>query len=286
MPTLTELNLYPIKSCAGISLRAATLTPAGLMSEQIYDREWMVIDADGQAMTQREYPKMALIVPRIKGDTLELRAPGMLRLEIPLGLPHPDDEKIIRVQVWDDIVDAYDCDDVTALWFSNALGQPCRLVRAHPDTKRLANPEWTDGAEAPTMFADAFPMLVIGSGSLDDLNQKLLAHGRAALGMDRFRPNLVFGDLPAFEEEFAVTYSIGNATLKPAKPCVRCPIPSVDQATGEFGPDPMEILSSYRANPKVDGRITFGMNTLLLEGAGQVIRVGQEVGVELAFQES
>src|SRR4051795_789549 len=83
MPILTELNLYPIKSCAGIALREATLTAAGLMSEHIYDREWMVVDAQGEFMTQRDYPKMALIAPRIKSETLELRAPGMLRLEIP-----------------------------------------------------------------------------------------------------------------------------------------------------------------------------------------------------------
>lgn len=283
MPTLTELNLYPIKSCAGISLREATLAATGLMSEHIYDREWMLIDANGLAMTQREYPKMALIVPRIKGETLELRAPGMLRLEIPLGLPHPDDEKIIKVQVWDDNVDAYDCDDVTALWFSNALDTPCRLVRSHPGAKRLASMKWTDGMEAPTMFADSFPLLVIGVESLNDLNRKLVAQGRDALPMNRFRPNLVFGDLPAFEEDFAASYKIGDATLRPSKPSVRCPIPSIDQATGQIGPDPLDILSTYRANPKMDGRITFGMNVMLLRGEGQVIRVGQEVGVDLAF---
>ena len=84
MPTLTELNLYPIKSCAGIALREATLTAAGLMSEHIYDREWMVVDANGVFMTQREHPKMALITPRIKAETLELRAPGMSLNRLPL----------------------------------------------------------------------------------------------------------------------------------------------------------------------------------------------------------
>ena len=95
MAILTELNLYPIKSCAGIALREAILTAAGLMSEHIYDREWMVVDTQGEFITQRNHPKLALITPRIKADTLELRAPGMLRLEIPLGLPHPDDAKKI-----------------------------------------------------------------------------------------------------------------------------------------------------------------------------------------------
>ena len=126
-------------------------------------------------------------------------------------------------------------------------------------------------------------MLVIGIGSLNDLNEKLLAQGRSALPMNRFRPNLVFSDIPPFEEDFANEYKIGDASLKPVKPSPRCPIPSIDQASGEFGPDPLDILQTYRTNPKLDGRITFGMNTILLSGEGQVIRVGQNVEVELDF---
>ncbi len=257
MAILTELNLYPIKSCAGISLREATLTPAGLMSQHIYDREWMIVDENWMALTQREFPKMALIEPRIKADTLELRSPGMLRFEVPLDLPDPEDEKVVRVKVWDDEVDAYDCDETTALWFSNALGTSCRLVRFHPNAQRLANKEWTKELEAPTLFSDGFPMLVIGTGSLDDLNEKLVAHGRDALPMNRFRPNLVFSDMPAFEEDFATLYTIGYVCLKPVKPSPRCPMPSIDQASGEFGPDPLDILQTYRTNPKLDDRITY-----------------------------
>jgi uncharacterized protein YcbX len=159
MPILTELNLYPIKSCAGISLREATLTTAGLMSEHIYDREWMVVDMEGNFMTQRQHPKMALITPRIKAETLELRAPGMLRLEISLGLPDPDDASTLEVQVWDDTVTALDCGETTAAWFSGFLGVPCRLVRFHTDTQRLANAHWTGGVEAPLLFADGYPVL-------------------------------------------------------------------------------------------------------------------------------
>ena len=107
MPTLTALTLYPIKSCAGIPLREAVVTRAGLMSAHIYDREWMVVDADGNFLTQREHPKLATIVPKIKLDTLALRAPGMLGLEIPLGLPHPDDERLITVKVWEDSVQCF-----------------------------------------------------------------------------------------------------------------------------------------------------------------------------------
>lgn len=283
MPILTELNLYPIKSCAAISLREATVTAAGLMSEHIYDREWMVVDAQGHFMTQRDFPRMALITPRIKADTLELRAPGMLRLEVPLGLPDPEDEKTLTVKVWDDEVQAYDCDEVTATWFSKFLGVPCRLVRFHADAKRLASTKWTEGIEAPTLFSDGYPMLLISQASLDDLNDKLRTQGRAALPMNRFRPNIVIGGMGAFEEDYATSINIGNAVIKPVKPCPRCPMPSIDQSTGEFGPDPLDILQTYRANPKVDDAITFGMNTILLKGEGQLLRVGQEVDLTLAF---
>ncbi len=283
MATLSELTLYPIKSCAGISLRAATLTSYGLMTEQIYDREWMVVDAAGQFLSQREHPKMALIVPRLKADTLELRAPGMLRLEIPLGLPDPESAPTLEVTVFDHQLKAYDCDKLTAAWFSSYLGVPCRLVRFHPDARRLANPKWTGEVEAPTLFSDGYPVLVIGAESLRDLNGKLVAAGRAALPMNRFRPNIVVDGIEAFEEDYVETFQLGDAVLKPVKPCPRCPMPSIDQERGEFGPDPLDILQAYRSKPEVDGAVCFGMNNILLAGDGQRVQVGQQVAVTLAF---
>ncbi|MES2129223.1 MAG: MOSC N-terminal beta barrel domain-containing protein [Pseudomonadota bacterium] len=283
MAVLSELNIYPIKSCAGLSVQEATLTLAGLSVDAVYDREWMVVDEAGCCVTQREFPRMALIVPRLKADTLELRAPGMLRLEIPLGLPDPDAERTREVTVWDDTVLAYDCDDTTATWFSEAVGTKCRLVRFHANGKRLASAKWTGGVEAPTMFSDGYPLLVIGSASLADLNDKLQAQGRDALPMNRFRPNLVLSDCDAFEEDFAETMQVGEATLKPVKPCPRCPMPSVDQATGQFGPDPLDILRTYRTRPSMDDAICFGMNVIVLSGDGQRLHVGQNVDVTLAF---
>ena len=283
MAVLSELILYPIKSCAGLSVQEATLTLAGLSVDAVYDREWMVVDAAGHCVTQRELPRMALIVPRLKADTLELRAPGMLRLEIPLGLPDPEDERTREVTVWDDTVLAYDCDDTTATWISEAVGTPCRLVRFHANGKRLASAKWTGGVEAPTMFSDGYPLLVIGSASLADLNDKLQAQGRDALPMNRFRPNLVLSGCDAFEEDFAETMQVGEAILKPVKPCPRCPMPSIDQATGQFGPDPLDILRSYRTRPSMDDAICFGMNVIVLAGDGQRLHVGQDVDVALAF---
>jgi len=283
MPIVSEINLYPIKSCAGISLREATLTRAGLMTESIYDREWMLVDAAGNFMTQRDHPRMALITPRLKADTMELCAPAMRRLEIELGLPDPEHAPVLTVQIWDDSVKAYDCDEVTATWFSKAIGVPCRLVRAHPDAQRLASDKWTRGVAAPTLFADAFPVLVAGTASLSDLNEKLLAAGRAALPMNRFRPNLVIGGIGAFEEDYAESFQLGGTLLKPVKPCARCAIPSVDQASGMPGPDPLDILQTYRAKPELDGAICFGINSIVIEGGAERVYVGQEIALALAF---
>jgi uncharacterized protein YcbX len=283
MAILSELILYPVKSCGGISVREATLTNAGLSVDAVYDREWMVVTEDGQFLTQREYPRMALISPRIKTETLELRAPGMLRLEIPLGLPDPEHEKTIEVKLWDDTWLAYDCDDTTAAWFSAAVGVACRLVRFHPSVTRVASTKWTGGIEAPTLFSDGYPVLVIGSASLADLNEKLAAAGREAIPMNRFRPNLVIDGIDAFEEDYADQFALGEARLKPVKPCPRCPIPAVDQATGVPGPDPLDILAGYRAKPALDGAICFGMNCIVTEGDGQRLYVGQAVTMTLAF---
>ena len=283
MAILSELNLYPIKSCAGIALKEATLTRAGLMSEQIYDREWMVVAPDGVALTQRDHPRMSLIVPKLKSETMELRAPGMLRLEIPLGLPDPDAAPSLQVQVWDDTVLAYDCDETTATWFSAFLGTPCRLVRFHANAKRSTSGKWTNGELHPTLFSDGYPILVIGTGSLEDLNEKLGKAGRGHLPMNRFRPNIVVGGLDPFEEDYTDTFAIGEALLKPVKPCARCPMPSVDQNTGELGPDPLDILQGYRAKEEVEGGICFGMNVVVVQGEGQQLKVGQEIGVTLAF---
>jgi uncharacterized protein YcbX len=282
MAILSEILLYPIKSCAGIALRTATLTRAGLMTGKIYDREWMLVDADGNFLTQRTHPRMALIVPRLKADTLEVRAPGMLRLEIALDLPDPQ-APTRTVRVWDEQVKAYDCDELSATWFSNALGVACRLVRFHPDVQRLANPQWTAGVDAPTLFSDGYPLLVLGGASLADLNQKLVAADRAALPVNRFRPNLVIDGIDAYDEDYAESFRFGATVLKPVKPCPRCPIPSVDQASGVAGPDPLDILRTYRAKPELDGAVCFGMNCIVTEGGDAPLWVGQEIGFTLAF---
>ena len=281
MPTLTQLLLYPIKSCAGMAVPAATLLESGLAAQGVHDREWMLVTPDGQFLTQREYPRMALVQPRPEGDVLRVGMPGQPDLALPLAWL--DNEQARQVRVWDDLVDAADCGDAAAAWFSAALATSCRLVRFRRGVVRPTSVKWTGGVASQTRFADGYPLLLIGGASLEDLNTRLHAAGRAPLPMDRFRPNLVVDGLEAFEEDYLEALHDYELAIRPVKPCGRCPIPSVDQATGIPGPDPLDILQTYRANARMEGAICIGMNCIVVRGAGSELRVGQVLDAELAF---
>jgi uncharacterized protein YcbX len=206
-------------------------------------------------------------------------------LLLPLAREAVPETLLRTVQIWDDTVRAVDAGDVAADWFAQAIGvrQPVRLVRFHHDVVRPTSVKWTGGMPSQTRFADGYPLLLIGQSSLDDLNGRLRAAGRSTLPMDRFRPNLVVDGLEAFEEDYLASLSTGSAEIRPVKPCARCPIPSIDQATGIPGPDPLDILQTYRANPRMDGAVCMGMNCIVSAGAGSLLRVGQELAAELAF---
>ncbi|QOY94982.1 MOSC N-terminal beta barrel domain-containing protein [Massilia sp. UMI-21] len=281
MATLTELLIYPIKSCAGIAVPEAQFHVSGLVAQGVHDREWMLVTHDGQFLTQREYPRMALVTPRIDGDTVEVNAPGMPPLRLPLA--HDREASGMTVRIWDHSVQAADCGDAAAAWFVDAISGPCRLVRFRPEVHRPTSTKWTGGVPAETRFADGYPILVIGQASLDDLNAKLVRAGRAPLPMNRFRPNLVVGGIDAFEEDYVASFAAAGLALRPVKPCARCPIPAIDQATGIPGPDPLDILHTYRANPRMEGAVCMGMNCIVTAGAGGALRVGQQLDAAIAF---
>lgn len=278
--TIAQLWVYPVKSCAGISLTEVELTDTGLL----YDRAWMVVDANGEFVTQRELPRMALIQTAFKMGQLVLRAPGMLALHLALDAA----EGPLKVRVWDDEVQAYDMGDLAAQWFSDFLGQPLRLARFDPEVRRVCSLKWTEGREAVTQFADGFSLLVTSTASLDELNARLGAAGHAPVGMLRFRPNVVLAGVEAHDEDRVGAMRIGtgdgvSALIEPVKPCGRCPIPNIDPATATSSPEVNDTLQVYRQDPRLNGAITFGMNAIVLEGDGQVLRVGQPVSADWKF---
>jgi len=283
---ISRLYVYPVKSCAGVQVQQALLLDTGLE----FDRAWMVVDGHGNFLTQRELPRMALVRPQLKHYEMVLRAPGMLALHIALDRV----EAPVRVRLWNDEVAAYDMGPIAAQWFTDFLGTTARLVRFDPDHKRLSSLQWTGGIESLNQFSDGYPVLVISEASLEQFNEKLLAQGHAAVGMERFRPNIVLGNpvdgsemLPHDEDRLdllQIATLQGAVQLKPVKPCPRCPIPNIDPATALSSVEVSDTLQGYRQDARVNGAVTFGMNAIVLAGIDHLLKVGQPVGANYRFE--
>ena len=277
--TLSGLHVYPVKSCGGVTLSEGLLVETGLE----FDRAWMVVDEQGDMLTQRELPRMALVQPTFKGSELMLRAPGMLALHLRLDTV----EAATRVRVWDDIVKAYDMGPLAAQWFSDFLGRKLRLARFDPEQQRLSDPAWTGDLAAENAFADGFPLLVANEASLADLNARLAAQGLAPVTMQRFRPNLVLSGLDAYDEdhlhEIVIATDQGPVRLRLVKPCTRCSIPDVDPLTAATSNQPGDTLAAYRADPRLQGGVTFGMNAVVVDGLEHLLRVGQAATAQWKF---
>jgi hypothetical protein len=273
---IAELNLFPVKGCRGIALQEATLSATGLAVDGIGDREWVVVDAEGEFVSQREYPKMALIETKLTATSLLLKAPGMLLLEVPFA----SEGDVVRVRVWNDDIAAVTQGDVADAWLGNYLGAPARLMRFDYEGRRLAAHRYTGKVDAPFKFADAFPLLVTNAASLAEVNRRLQRQGEAAVTMARFRSNIVLDGPPAFEEDYFSLLRIGPLAIRPVKPCARCSVPGVDPATGGHSPVVTDVLAAMRATAE---GVTFGVNAIVAEGAGGTLHVGDEVAVELRF---
>jgi uncharacterized protein len=286
--TIQSLWVYPVKSCAGVQVSEAILTETGLE----FDRAWMVVDAQGDFVTQRELPRMCLIQPTLKHYEMVLRAPGMLALHIALDKV----EQPCRARVWGQDCAAYDMGDVAAQWFTDFLAQErpagtavskLRLVRFDPEHQRLSNKKWTQDVEALNQFSDGYPMLVTSQAAVDELNTRLAAQGHSAVTMQRFRPNIVLAGIEAHDEDrvgaLHITTAVGAVELALVKPCPRCPVPNVNPLTGVSSPEVGDTLQGYRQDARLDGAISFGMNAITITGVEQVLRVGQVVGANYAF---
>jgi uncharacterized protein len=277
--TLESIHVYPVKSCAGSAPREAVLTETGLD----LDRQWLVVDPAGVFVTQRELPRMALVGTTLKSNELILRAPGMLAVHVAIDRV----EERTEVEVWGDRVAAYDMGALCAQWFSDFLGRPLRLARFDPEAPRRADRKWTGDIEAANAFQDGFPLLVASATSIDEVNRRLASAGQAPVTLARFRPNLVLGGLDANGEdhldEIVFATAEGPVRLKLVKPCVRCSIPDVDPATGTAGHAVGDVLSRYRADPRMGGSITFAMNAVVVEGVDRTLTTGMRGTASYAF---
>jgi len=264
--TVSSLHVYPVKGLKGIDLTEAVCTDRGLA----HDRRWMVVDAAGQFLSQREHPRMATVWTDISADALTLSAPDMPEVNVPLA---PPPAPSMRVRIWNSVCDAVPASADSDRWLSEYLGLPCRLVYMPDATRRNSNPAFA-GPDRLVGFADGYAYLMIGEASLADLNARLAARGHAALPMNRFRPNIVLAGSEPYAEDRWKDVAIGDAMLRGAKPCGRCQVTTTDQTTGEVrGPEPLATLTTYRDSSEFG--VMFGMNFVTLRGGH--IRVGDRV---------
>jgi uncharacterized protein YcbX len=264
--TLSAIYTYPVKSCGRLSHTQIELDARG----PLYDRRWMIVDADGLFITARELPKMQLIQPGFRKTSLTLEAPDMETLRIPLERERGPAR---QVEVWGDRCDAWDEGNEAAAWVSDYLGVNARLVRMAEDFRRPVDPDYAP-QEAHTGFNDGFPLLILSEASVEDLNCHLVERGKAQVPISRFRPNLVFRGSTAYAEDGWKTVQVGAVTLDVVKPCARCVMTTVDPATGTQ-PDPAEPLATLSTYRKQGSKVLFAQNAI--HRTPGMLRVGDVV---------
>jgi uncharacterized protein YcbX len=265
MVRIESLHVYPVKSCRGLDLDSAQITPTGFA----HDREWMITTARHRFMTQREEPRLALIAPRLTDHALALDAPGLGTLEVSFATEGEQRE----IVVWRDRCAAIDQGDEAARWLSDFLRKPMRLVRFDASRRRAYADADRQGPEDTAMFSDGYAMLVISRASLEDLNSRL----PKALPMNRFRPNIVIDGLTAYGEDDVFELARDGVQLRLVKACTRCKITTTNQQTAVVeGDEPLTTLKSYRWDRELRG-VAFGQNAIVVRGAGAKLAIGQEL---------
>lgn len=256
---ISNLYIYPVKSCRPIELKQSAVDAFGLQ----HDRRWMVVDANGEMLTQRKLSRMCLIQPQLTESGLVIKAPGCNDLVVDT----PTQSQQVKVKVWEDECQAYDAGEKAASWFSHFLSLECRLVYFPDNEVRQVDTDYANPGDK-TAFSDGFPLLLISQASLDDLNSRM----NTPVAMTRFRPNIVVTGCTAYAEDEWKLIKAGELEFRLVKPCSRCVIPSINIETAKKEDEPLRTLVSYR---KRDNKIFFGQN-IIADGIGE-IRQGMPV---------
>lgn len=272
---VSALNIYPVKSLRGIALQESEVTPMGLK----WDRFWMVVNDDGQFMSQRNLSEMAEISTAITDEHLVLSHPKQPDLTVPLV--HPDGLSR-AVKVWKSECQAVDEGEQASNWLTSVLGkfrdQRLHLVRMALDFDRLVSQNHTQGEQHHTYFADGYPFLVVAQSSLEVLNSELQVNQHQAVSMDRFRGNIELAGSDAFAEH-KYQYLTGASGLQfhLCKPCERCKVITLDQLSGEVV-EPQQPLKTLFQMQHVDQKgAFFGQNAVVSQnGCQSLIKVGDE----------
>lgn len=257
-PYVRDIYRYPIKSCRGMRITVAEIDRRGIVG----DRQFMVVDEKGVFVTQRPNKKygsvgiasMCRIVPKFRKNGIMVTAPDMRSAVFPI------DEtagKTSTARVWDNTCAVQEVDKKVSGWFTEYLSRErpgkYRLVRMADDFHRR------DAADTAELgFADAFSFLVVSQESLDELNRRM---GEPYVGMDRFRPNIVIAGCEApHAEDTMDRIRINSIEFHGHWLCDRCPIPGIDQETGERDSHVLKTLATYRKTKLRSSKVQFGRN--------------------------
>jgi uncharacterized protein YcbX len=263
MLRVSRLFIYPIKSLGGIELAQARVTDRGFE----HDRRWMLVDNRNRFISQREHAPMALLRVSIEPDGLLVKH-AVLGHEILIPFK-PETNIKGQFIVWDDTCTGQYVSAAADEWFSDILNIECRLVYMPDDSHRAVDEKYAQQGKL-TSFSDAFPFLLLGQASMDDLNDRL----ELKLPISRFRPNIVFTGGYAFAEDTMAHFKIGHIHFNGSKLCARCNIPTIDQDTAIAAKEPTRTLARYR---KRNNNVYFGQN-LVHTGKG-IISVGDVMEV-------
>jgi len=265
-PSISQLFVYPIKSCAGISVSSFSFDQKG----PLFDRRWMLVDKhSGTFLSQREFPVMALISTRIEEG--RVWASQVINPQIESTLCLPNEGSLLDVNIWSDNVQGFDCGDEAALWFSAIVDLECRLVY-QGGCERAADIEYAEsGTEVG--YADGFPMLVVAASSIGKLND---ACGDADIGALNFRPNIVVENTDSFSEVYWQNLATDTVSMQVVKPCQRCVIPALNPKTGQREGGILSVLLRYCRRDK---KIYFGQNLTFGYTSNMLISVGDNLNI-------
>ena len=264
MLQITQLFIYPIKSMGGVQITTGEVTDRGLK----FDRRWMLVDDKCAFITQREFPQMAVLKVRLGKDFLTVsdEYSNNSDLVIPFG---GFDYGQVKVTIWNAVCDAMQTSKFIDQWFSDILKITCRLVYMPDESMR---PVDTTSGYAPkgkfTSFADAYPFLLLGEASVNDLNSRL----KTPVSITRFRPNLVFSGGSPYQEDQMEEFKINGVNFWGLENCARCSIITINQENSEKTKEPLKTLSTYRKEGK---NVLFGRN-VVHSNIGE-ISIGDEI---------
>ncbi|XP_006889293.1 PREDICTED: molybdenum cofactor sulfurase [Elephantulus edwardii] len=260
---VTNLYLYPVKSCAAFEVTKWPIGNQGLL----YDRNWMVVNHNGICLSQKQEPRLCLIRPTIdlQQRIMVLQAKGMERIEVPLednsGRAH-----ICQSKVCSDRVNTYDCGEEVSTWLSKLFGRQCRLIKQSSDFQRNAKKKHgkdpSPGTTATLSLVNEAQYLLLNRSSVLELQQQLSRsdeNGKEELFpmsdlISRFRANIVTNGTKAFEEENWDEVSIDSLQFQVLGPCHRCQMICIDQQTGQRSQDVFQKLSESRKR-----KVNFGV---------------------------